>query len=251
MLGHACDVSTQEGRTSLQSFVHNNIGQCLDILINNVGTNIRKATTEYTDEEVDHVRWHAPAAMPLLTRCTDPQHEPAVVLPPHAHAARAAQARADRLCCPCWQRCWTPRHQIWRALRNDQGCYGAGELCLCVGQGCVLGKQGLSSVGHSELGMRVGERRHPCQLHCSLVRLLVFGPSRHVPLKVHQHAAGQAGARGPCIQGTCCWAYSLESVGLSLFLLVIRHDSDVKVVWERLRKWRRLPRSCACQPAAT
>ena len=49
---HACaaDVSTNEGRQALLAFVESQGGQ-LHILVNNVGTNIRKPTTEYSAEE--------------------------------------------------------------------------------------------------------------------------------------------------------------------------------------------------------
>lgn len=46
------DVSTTEGRARLLEAVEST-GGVLDILVNNVGTNIRKATTEYSDEEFD------------------------------------------------------------------------------------------------------------------------------------------------------------------------------------------------------
>lgn len=32
-----------------------NVGQQLDILVNNVGTNVRKATVDYSEEEVSHL----------------------------------------------------------------------------------------------------------------------------------------------------------------------------------------------------
>lgn len=48
------DVSTPEGRTSLVNKIENEWGK-LDILVNNVGTNIRKPTTAYTSEEYDFV----------------------------------------------------------------------------------------------------------------------------------------------------------------------------------------------------
>lgn len=46
----AADVSTVEGRESVFAEVANQFGG-LDILVNNVGTNVRKPTLEYTDEE--------------------------------------------------------------------------------------------------------------------------------------------------------------------------------------------------------
>jgi tropinone reductase I len=48
------DVSTEDGRRALIDQVHTQWG-ALDILVNNVGTNIRKPTTEYTSAEYDFV----------------------------------------------------------------------------------------------------------------------------------------------------------------------------------------------------
>ncbi|PVY40690.1 Tropinone reductase 1 [Pontibacter virosus] len=48
------DVSTTEGRQALLDKVHTYWGK-LDILVNNVGTNIRKPVTDYTPEEYDFV----------------------------------------------------------------------------------------------------------------------------------------------------------------------------------------------------
>mgnify|MGYP005748422627 FL=1 len=48
------DVSTEQGRTEVQQTVQK-LWTELDILVNNVGTNIRKPTTEYTAEEYDFV----------------------------------------------------------------------------------------------------------------------------------------------------------------------------------------------------
>lgn len=50
----AADVSTSEGRTALVEKVESTWG-ALDILVNNVGTNIRKPATAYTAEEYDFV----------------------------------------------------------------------------------------------------------------------------------------------------------------------------------------------------
>lgn len=50
----AADVSTAEGRESIIRYVQDT-WKSLDILVNNVGTNIRKATTDYTPEEYDYV----------------------------------------------------------------------------------------------------------------------------------------------------------------------------------------------------
>ncbi|EGD80516.1 cinnamyl-alcohol dehydrogenase family/CAD family [Salpingoeca rosetta] len=54
-VGCTADVSTSEGRERVVAFVNQNIGQSLDILINNAGFNIRKPTTEYTEEEVSSI----------------------------------------------------------------------------------------------------------------------------------------------------------------------------------------------------
>ena len=50
--GCAADVSTAAGRKALVDFAKEKCGGRLDCLINNVGTNIRKPTIEYTEEEV-------------------------------------------------------------------------------------------------------------------------------------------------------------------------------------------------------
>lgn len=50
----AADVSSEEGRKTLIKKVTKEWGS-LDILVNNVGTNIRKPTTSYTSEEYDFV----------------------------------------------------------------------------------------------------------------------------------------------------------------------------------------------------
>jgi tropinone reductase I len=50
----AADVSTHEGRKILFDKVHTTWGS-LDILVNNVGTNIRKPTQEYSSEEYDFI----------------------------------------------------------------------------------------------------------------------------------------------------------------------------------------------------
>jgi Tropinone reductase 1 len=60
--GVVADVSTREGREALMEevaiMIHEkdcaNVGK-LDILVNNVGTNIRKPTLEYTEEELDFI----------------------------------------------------------------------------------------------------------------------------------------------------------------------------------------------------
>ncbi|MER2999428.1 SDR family oxidoreductase [Pontibacter populi] len=50
----AADMSTTEGRQQLVSWVEGNWGS-LDILVNNVGTNIRKPTADYSTEEFDFI----------------------------------------------------------------------------------------------------------------------------------------------------------------------------------------------------
>lgn len=51
--GVVADVSTSEGRETLRKEVEERFGGKLDILVNNVGTNIRKKTAEYTIEELE------------------------------------------------------------------------------------------------------------------------------------------------------------------------------------------------------
>lgn len=52
--GLAADVSTAEGRDAVLSRVEES-GAGLDVLVNNVGTNIRKAAIEYTREEYERI----------------------------------------------------------------------------------------------------------------------------------------------------------------------------------------------------
>lgn len=52
--GFAADLSEHSERLLLGEFVNKTWGT-LDILINNVGTNIRKATVDYTDSEIDTI----------------------------------------------------------------------------------------------------------------------------------------------------------------------------------------------------
>jgi len=52
--GFTCDLSQDEDRNRLIDYVFEKIGS-LDILVNNVGTNIRKKTIEYTDIEIDFI----------------------------------------------------------------------------------------------------------------------------------------------------------------------------------------------------
>jgi len=49
------DVSTDLGREALRKEVETRFGGKLDILVNNVGTNIRKKTAEYTVEDYDFI----------------------------------------------------------------------------------------------------------------------------------------------------------------------------------------------------
>ena len=50
--GIVADVSTEEGRRHLAETARELFGGCLDILVNNVGTNIRKKTVDFTDEDL-------------------------------------------------------------------------------------------------------------------------------------------------------------------------------------------------------
>ncbi|BBM83152.1 SDR family oxidoreductase [Candidatus Uabimicrobium amorphum] len=52
--GICADVSTTSGRDAIHQYVKEMWSQ-LDILVNNVATNIRKNTTDYTDEEYQHI----------------------------------------------------------------------------------------------------------------------------------------------------------------------------------------------------
>lgn len=54
VIGIAADVATGEGRTTALDFVTKEQGG-LDILVNNVGTNIRKPSLEYTEAEFAHL----------------------------------------------------------------------------------------------------------------------------------------------------------------------------------------------------
>lgn len=53
--GMAVDISDSEARRALMEQVAGSFVGRLDVLINNVGTNVRKPTVEYTREEYDHV----------------------------------------------------------------------------------------------------------------------------------------------------------------------------------------------------
>lgn len=78
--GVVSDVSTKDGRDQLVESVTSWLGERkLDILINNVGTNIRKPSVEYTAEDVDRVwqtNWNSmfgltTALQPLMKRRMD------------------------------------------------------------------------------------------------------------------------------------------------------------------------------------
>lgn len=49
--GIAADVATAEGRQQILEFIQAKLGHHLDILVNNVGTNIRKKALDYSEEE--------------------------------------------------------------------------------------------------------------------------------------------------------------------------------------------------------
>lgn len=53
--GCTADVSTESGRSDLLAKVQDVFGSKLDVLVHNVGTNIRKPTIEYSDGEYQHV----------------------------------------------------------------------------------------------------------------------------------------------------------------------------------------------------
>ncbi|KAJ7539190.1 hypothetical protein O6H91_11G080400 [Diphasiastrum complanatum] len=53
--GSVCDVSTREARETLMTNVSQFFNGKLDILVNNVGTNLRKATVEYTAEDISFI----------------------------------------------------------------------------------------------------------------------------------------------------------------------------------------------------
>ncbi|GAX74323.1 hypothetical protein CEUSTIGMA_g1772.t1 [Chlamydomonas eustigma] len=53
--GCIADVSIREDRVHLIAKVHEAFGGQLHVLVNNVGTNVRKPTVEYTDQEYQHI----------------------------------------------------------------------------------------------------------------------------------------------------------------------------------------------------
>ncbi|CBJ29612.1 tropinone reductase, putative / tropine dehydrogenase, putative [Ectocarpus siliculosus] len=70
--GTAADVTTAEGRESLVKLAEEHFGGLLDILVNNVGTNIRKATVDYTPEELAYVMDTNFTSLFLLTKLLHP-----------------------------------------------------------------------------------------------------------------------------------------------------------------------------------
>ena len=78
--GSASDVSKSENRTALTQRVDDHFKGHLDILINNVGTNIRKKLVEYEPDEVRHIFetnldsavGFSRSCFPLLTRAGGP-----------------------------------------------------------------------------------------------------------------------------------------------------------------------------------
>ncbi|CAM9503366.1 unnamed protein product, partial [Hapterophycus canaliculatus] len=53
--GTTADITTAEGREALVAMAEKHFDGLLDILVNNVGTNIRRATVEYTPEELAYI----------------------------------------------------------------------------------------------------------------------------------------------------------------------------------------------------
>jgi Tropinone reductase 1 len=78
--GIVADVATKEGRETLIGAIREFIGerQELDILVNNVGTNVRKPSAEYTEEDVEFV-WNTNFAsmFHLTTGCLEFLKRPA------------------------------------------------------------------------------------------------------------------------------------------------------------------------------
>ena len=64
----AADVSTSKGRATLLAALERHHNGRLDILVNNVGTNLRKPTEEYTDDEYDMLHATNQASAFHLTR---------------------------------------------------------------------------------------------------------------------------------------------------------------------------------------
>lgn len=55
VFGHSADLSSVEARAELPVVAERLLGSHIDILVNNVGTNVRKPTVEYTAEEYRHI----------------------------------------------------------------------------------------------------------------------------------------------------------------------------------------------------
>jgi Tropinone reductase 1 len=55
LYGVVANVATPEGRATLIHAIREYLGPKLDILVNNVGTNIRKASIDYDNEDVQHI----------------------------------------------------------------------------------------------------------------------------------------------------------------------------------------------------
>ena len=64
------DVSTSEGRAALLQAVHDHLDGRLNILVNNVGTNVRKLSEEFADEEYEQLmRTNLDSAFHLSREC--------------------------------------------------------------------------------------------------------------------------------------------------------------------------------------
>lgn len=55
LYGVVANVATPEGRATLIHAIREYLGPKLDILVNNVGTNIRKASIDYENEDIQHI----------------------------------------------------------------------------------------------------------------------------------------------------------------------------------------------------
>jgi Tropinone reductase 1 len=67
--GVTADLSVRHGREALVDAVSGHFGQ-LDILVNNVGTNVRKPVTNYSDDEIDTIfRTNLDSAFSLSRQC--------------------------------------------------------------------------------------------------------------------------------------------------------------------------------------
>lgn len=68
-IGCTADVSSASGRETVFEYVNLHVGHTLDILVNNVGSNIRKETTQYSEEEVSTIIDTNMLSFFHLTRC--------------------------------------------------------------------------------------------------------------------------------------------------------------------------------------